>query len=617
MKKSFLLLALAAFLASYSYGQAPQKFNYQGIARNSSGAPLSSATLGLRISILDGSALGPTVFQETHSVTTNAYGLYNVAIGTGSPVTGSIGSVTWAGGDKYVKVEIDPAGGSSYVNLGETQLLSVPYALFAANSAAGAPGPMGPAGPAGPAGPTGPAGPAGSGSLSGTTNRVVKFTSTSAGGNSQITDDGTTVSINTSSPSSAVKLQVTGSSITNAIKGTLGSPSSVVTSSAAVYGESSSGEGIAGISTSSNGIFGVSTATSGTRAGVFGQHGSSGYGIWGLTSTGVAGYFDGSSSGGYGVIVPNGRSGFGTTTPGAKVGITTSADSFALLIESSYTGSTSSGLVRVVNNSSTTNNPVGVFSEVIPSFSSKLGQGVIGIGGNVGVYGEGVTTSTSSTGETFGVFGGAYTNSTSIGVFGRGDAFTSTGVGTKYGVYGTAANGLTNIAGYFSGNVQITGSISKGSGTFKIDHPLDPDNKYLYHSFVESPDMMNIYNGNITTDAAGFATVEMPSYFDALNKDFRYQLTVIGTFAQAIVKEKMSGSKFVIQTNQPNVEVSWMVTGVRKDKYAEAHRVVAEVEKENENKGKYLHPIELGKPETTQINYQLEHNNIQKTKINK
>jgi hypothetical protein len=93
----------------------------------------------------------------------------------------------------------------------------------------------------------------------------------------------------------------------------------------------------------------------------------------------------------------------------------------------------------------------------------------------------------------------------------------------------------------------------------------------------------------------------MPGYFDALNKDFRYQLTVIGTFAQAIVGEKMQGNHFQIKTNQPNVEVSWQVTGVRHDKWADAHRVVAEVEKETENKGKYLNPIEFGQPAEKQI----------------
>jgi len=113
--------------------------------------------------------------------------------------------------------------------------------------------------------------------------------------------------------------------------------------------------------------------------------------------------------------------------------------------------------------------------------------------------------------------------------------------------------------------------------------------------------MMNVYNGNITTDATGTATVTLPEYFETLNKDFRYQLTVIGTFAQAIVSQEVSGNKFEIKTSLPNVKVSWQVTGVRQDAWANAHRVVPEVEKESFNKGKYLNPEELGKPKSQQI----------------
>ena len=80
------------------------------------------------------------------------------------------------------------------------------------------------------------------------------------------------------------------------------------------------------------------------------------------------------------------------------------------------------------------------------------------------------------------------------------------------------------MAGNFEGNVHVSGNLSKGSGSFRIDHPLDPENKYLYHSFVESPDMMNVYNGNVILDEQGEAVVEFPEWFEPLNRDFRYQL---------------------------------------------------------------------------------------------
>jgi hypothetical protein len=140
------------------------------------------------------------------------------------------------------------------------------------------------------------------------------------------------------------------------------------------------------------------------------------------------------------------------------------------------------------------------------------------------------------------------------------------------------------------GDMTEAGTLTKGAGSFKIDHPLDPENKYLSHSFVESPEMLNIYNGNVTTDGKGEAWVELPEWFEALNKDFRYQLTVIGQFAQAIVKNEVEGNRFSILTDRPCVNVSWQVTGVRRDRYAEAHRIPVEEVKAPDERGYYLNP---------------------------
>jgi hypothetical protein len=159
--------------------------------------------------------------------------------------------------------------------------------------------------------------------------------------------------------------------------------------------------------------------------------------------------------------------------------------------------------------------------------------------------------------------------------------------------------GDTNI----TGNLTVTGNVSKGSGSFKIDHPLDPANKYLYHSFVESPDMMDIYNGNVTTNKQGVAIVAMPDYFEALNRDFRYQLTPIGRFAEAIVAKEISHGHFTIKTSRPGVKVSWQVTGIRHDAYADAHRLQVEEAKPLEERGKYLHPELFGAPQEKAVGY--------------
>jgi hypothetical protein len=186
-------------------------------------------------------------------------------------------------------------------------------------------------------------------------------------------------------------------------------------------------------------------------------------------------------------------------------------------------------------------------------------------------------------------------SSSSDGVY----AWTNSSDPAKAGVHAFANMGA--LAGLFEGNVSVTGTLSKGGGSFKIDHPLDPENKYLFHSFVESPEMLNIYNGNITTDGNGEAVVEMPDYFEALNSDFRYQLTVIGTFAQAIVSKKIENNRFVIKTSAPSVEVSWQVTGVRQDAWAKQNRIKVEVEKTGSDRGRYLHPEAFTLPESLRV----------------
>ena len=196
-----------------------------------------------------------------------------------------------------------------------------------------------------------------------------------------------------------------------------------------------------------------------------------------------------------------------------------------------------------------------------------------------------------------------------VGVWGRGTNGAHGVLGHAnsggLGIWGIEPAGGAGNAGYFQGDVEVTGTLSKGGGAFKIDHPLDPANKYLYHSFVESPDMKNIYDGNVTTDAVGVAEVILPDWFEALNRDFRYQLTVLGQFAQAIVAEKIKNNRFKIRTSLPNVEVSWQVTGIRQDAFAEKHRIPVEEVKPEKERGSYLHPAVFDQPEEKGVEWAL------------
>jgi hypothetical protein len=220
------------------------------------------------------------------------------------------------------------------------------------------------------------------------------------------------------------------------------------------------------------------------------------------------------------------------------------------------------------------------------AIENATGSGVLGLGvSGDGVRGEGSRDGVSGEGRRNGVSG--------------------RGTGTGSGVAGVATGGIgiyghsdSNYAGYFTGNVHVLGTLTAGGKNFKIDHPLDPTNKTLAHSVVESPDMMNIYNGNTITDAHGHATITLPAYFQALNREFRYQLTVLEQFAQAIVSRKIQENSFTIKTDKPHVEVSWMVTGVRQDAYAQAHPLVVEEEKAADERGAYLHPEAYGQPKT-------------------
>ncbi|MCG3126281.1 MAG: hypothetical protein CHACPFDD_01112 [Phycisphaerae bacterium] len=156
--------------------------------------------------------------------------------------------------------------------------------------------------------------------------------------------------------------------------------------------------------------------------------------------------------------------------------------------------------------------------------------------------------------------------------------------------YTLRVNSIGGLAATFTGNVGVSGTLSKSAGSFKIDHPLDPANKYLYHSFVESPDMKNFYDGVAVLDDAGSAVVELPAWFQALNADFRYQLTTIGAFAPVYVAREISDKKFVIAGGKSGLKVSWQVTGIRHDAYAQAHRIPVEAEKPLAERGRYLHP---------------------------
>jgi len=574
MKK--LLLSIGLFLSAgmTAWAQAPQLFNYQGVARTTAGMPMVSATIGLRLTIHDVSATGAVLYQETQTASTNSFGLYSLSVGGGTPVSGTMSSIAWGSGLKYLQVEIDPTGGTSYAGGGTAQLLSVPYAVYAnsANTAATATSATSAT------------------SITGTVPMGGDVTGTNAAA-TVVKMQGHDIS-STAPTSGQALIWNSGSSSWTPTTLAAGGTVTSITASAPLTGGTITSSGSIGLGTAGTaGNYGDGTHYPAFTTDAYGRVTAVTVNALpaGITSTGTANYvskFTSPTAITNSSLYQNGsKIGLGTTAPNGTLTIESAADSILLYVNQTGTP-TPFGMQRLVYNGATDGSRCGIYARTIRTTADATGTGILAIGSDMGLYGY---SSSSTNTECEGLQGDAYNSGTySIGVYGYADKNT-TSPGSAYGVYGFAQNGTVNYAGYFDGDLYAANA-SAGIKAFKIDHPADPANKYLYHSSVESNDMMNMYNGNVVTDENGDATVALPSYFTLLNKDYKYQLTCMGQFAQAIIAEKISDNQFKIKTDKPNVEVSWLVMGVRQDPAANAYRIKNEVEKPSSEKGTYLFP---------------------------
>ena len=370
-----------------------------------------------------------------------------------------------------------------------------------------------------------------------------------------------------------------------------------------VYGYSPTGNGVRGLSDTEIGVFGKHDNATGTQPGVHGETDSSAADAVGtrgvitsvsaaIGSAGVKG-INNSTIAGAGVLgqhVGPGAGVEGVSSGGdGVVGQTLSALGSSYGVEGRATSATpaanAAGVHGRVDNPATSNGfgVLGTHGGFGPGvFGESRGIGVVGrhaasTGTEPGVRGETISTSDLAAG----VYGEALGAGTLVaGVYGNAASGVGVlGIGNTAGVLGYNPAGL---AGLFVGNLAVSGTLTKGAGAFRIDHPLDPKTKYLQHSFVESPDMKNVYDGVVRTDRRGYATVRLPRYFQALNRDFRYQLTILGKAGwdvEARIWDEIARNRFTIRTNRPGIKVSWQVTGIRKDSYANANRIEVEVAK--------------------------------------
>lgn len=279
-----------------------------------------------------------------------------------------------------------------------------------------------------------------------------------------------------------------------------------------------------------------------------------------------------------------------------------------ILVSDSLTANVGA-LIHVERVTSNSNDLWGVYAKVSTTSLGEL----------IGIRGLAERTSSQAGRDVFGVSGTAVSVETNrFGLWGKArSSIGATNSGESYGVYGSAQDGvtaygifgaaqgaITNWAGYFAGDVRVTGTITEGAGRIQIDHPLDPENKYLIHNQVASPDMMTIYNGNVILDNAGWATVLLPDYFDSLNNNYRYQLTSIGGPAPNLhIARTIANGAFKIAGGTPGMQVSWMVTGIRQDAYARAHLSPNVIEKPTIEQGRLLHPEAFGQPIEMGLNF--------------
>ena len=271
-----------------------------------------------------------------------------------------------------------------------------------------------------------------------------------------------------------------------------------------------------------------------------------------------------------------GNVGIGTTSPGAKLHIagTTKMDlGEGLLFRSADVGmGGNDGRVMRIEDSNTPSAPDGHFAIT----SGDTDKVMLGINHNNVLFPNGnVGIGTTPTYKLDVAGNGRFTGSLTANSLGVGE------IGADY----IEVDGSALIID----DLEIGGMLTKGAGSFLIDHPLDPENKTLQHSFVESPEMMNIYKGRAQLKD-GVAEIKLPDYFEALNGDgydIEYSLTPIGALASVAVKKEVKDNRFTIMGDK-DCKVSWVVYTVRHDPYAEKHRI--KVSKEKKDKGKYLHP---------------------------
>ena len=640
------VIAIFIFICSslQVFAQSPSSMNYQAVARDGNDDLVVNQSISVRISIIQGSVFGASIYVETHTPTTNDNGLFSLKIGQGSASYGAFSAINWGTGVYFMKSELDLNGGSNYLTFGTSQFLSVPYAFYADST-----GNVNDAD-------SNPTNELNQGiSLAGTLLSI-----TDAGG--VVTQDlgaiaqwdtaGTSiynknignVGIGLVTPNS--KLHIKQDSISHGLLIEKSKTLSATDSSAVKINNFSAAAGQTvimndtltyspAIEISHKGygspLQAYITNKSNPYAGLYVNHGGIGsglhikntrsdtnalrtdyYPLLNLYQNGKGSYGRGinlnmsDSSTGTGMMLRhNGhdpvRASYGWPSRGLEVDIMDTNNRAIGLSVFSY----GKGLGQYIRMFEDNGGALGILQEGTgngifinlmdtSSFSNSININHSAKGNAIEAYSYG--NSTSVRGTVFNPY--SATSAAIVGIASNGnDGVGVEGAGGRYGIHAIATNSNTNTYGvYAQGDLAATGVKS-----FVVDHPTDPTNKVLRHYSVESNEVLNMYRGIAKFDSLGFCKIELPNYWDAANTNPSYQLTAIGTPEQPYIYKEIEDNYFII-SGKPFTKVSWTVYSNRNDptfRYYDSHGKNysnEEFDKLDSEKGSYYVPEAFGKP---------------------